>query len=99
MHQVTAGGVFLMGSEVRSDRGLSSGPADNAFEITPHDTDLLDFYPTRGLYVGGAGDAVVEFADGTEVTLTGLQAGVVYPFALRIVKDTDTTATLLIGLY
>lgn len=76
--------------------GLAS-PADNAESITPHDSNELTNV-TRGLYVGGAGDAVVVFNDGTEVTLVGLQAGVVYPFRVKQVKSTGTTATSLVGV-
>lgn len=76
--------------------GLNS-PANGAFAITPHDSNELTFV-TRGVYVGGAGDAVCVMADGTEVTFTGLLAGQVYPIQVKQVKSTSTTATALIGL-
>lgn len=76
--------------------GLES-PANGAFAITPHDTNELSLV-TRGIYVGGAGDAVCVMADDTEVTFTGLLAGQVYPFQVKQVKATNTTATSLIGL-
>lgn len=80
-----------------SSGGMSS-PARGAFAITPHNTNELT-HVTRGLYVGGAGNAAVTMAGGEEVTFTGLLAGVVYPLRVKIVKSTGTTATALVGLY
>lgn len=66
--------------------------------ITPHDTTV--FEPTRAIYVGVAGDAVVRFA-GQELTTTlvGLLAGAIYPFAVDKVLDTGTDADSLVALY
>lgn len=66
--------------------------------ISPNDTvDLPQVI--SGLYVGGAGVAVVLPVGGaTPVTLIGLLAGTVYPFQLRRVLSTGTSATSLIGL-
>jgi hypothetical protein len=80
------------------DKKLSTGPADNLAAITPHDTTELEFW-TRGIYVGGAGDIAVVSAAGDAITIVGCLAGVVYPFAVKIIKATGTTATDLIGLY
>jgi hypothetical protein len=79
-------------------RGVSA-PAAKAVAVTPHDSnELADV--TRALYVGGAGNAVVQFGDDSAtVTLTGLQAGAVYPFRVRKVLSTGTTATAIVGLY
>lgn len=75
--------------------GLSS-PLRGAFSITPNDTTELTNV-TRALYVGGSGDIVVVFEDGSEVTLKNLQAGVWHPMRVRQVKATGTTATDIVG--
>ena len=72
-------------------------PASSGFAITPNDgADLAT--ATRAIYVGGAGDIQLTFVGGTTVTLTGLQAGVAYPFRASRVFSTSTTATGLVGL-
>lgn len=55
--------------------------------------------PSRGLYIGGAGNAAVIMSDGSEVTFTGLLAGVFYPFSVTRVKTTGTTATNIIATF
>lgn len=73
-------------------------PASGAFAITPSDSAELPEI-TRGLLVGGDGNVNAIFAEGTAaVLLTGLKAGVVYPFHLRKVLAASTTATSLVGL-
>jgi hypothetical protein len=82
-------------------RGLmnADAPAVSGFAITPSDSvDLA--VTTRGLLVGGAGDVKVDFEDiGTGVVLPGLLAGVVYPFCIKRVYLSSTSATNLVGLY
>ena len=77
--------------------GLTA-PAGNAFAITPHDSNDLSNV-TRGLYVGATGDVVVVTANGDEVTLTALAAGVFHPIRAKQVKSTNTTATNIVGVY
>jgi hypothetical protein len=49
--------------------------------------------------VNAAGDVKVDFVDsGTAIVLPGLLVGVVYPFRVKRVYDTGTTATGLVGL-
>lgn len=85
-------------------------PAHNAKVITPSDTkDVTDAtgdnFPMycKGFYVGGAGNVVAVMAgnhtDDATVTFTGLLAGVVYPFQIRRIFATNTTATLIVGLF
>jgi hypothetical protein len=77
----------------------ANGPARQAVAITPDDdTDLDD--PTRGLYVGAAGDVAVILADDSAaVTFTALAAGIVHPLAVKRVRATGTTAEDIIGVY
>ena len=73
------------------------GPASDAVAITPHDTNEIT--PTRGLLVNVAGDVACRFTDSSaDVTLT-LLAGVYYPFSVRAVRSTSTTATGIVGFY
>lgn len=75
-------------------------PYSRGFAITPSDLAANNFAATtRGLYVGGAGNAVVIMQDGTQLTLVGLVAGSIYALRLRRVNATLTTATNLVGLY
>jgi hypothetical protein len=75
------------------------GPSyQNAAAVTPHDTNELTIY-SRALYIGGAGNAVVQMVDGTQVTLTGLLVGTVYPVAVKKVLATSTTATNIVALW
>lgn len=65
--------------------------------ITPHASNEIE--PTRGIMVNVAGNVACRFEDDSaDVTLT-LAAGVVYPFAIRAVRVTGTTATDIFGLY
>ena len=73
-----------------------SAPCDNAFSITPADSDLA--YATRAVYVGGAGDLVIETVKGDVVTLVGVLAGSILPLRVKQVRAA-TTATNIIGLY
>lgn len=70
-----------------------------AVAVTPNDSaDLLNGV-TKGIYVGGGGNVVVTMADGVDATLTGLLVGTIYPFSVKRVKATSTTATNIIALY
>lgn len=75
-----------------------SGPPENAFAVTPGDSTELD-YVTRAIYVGGAGNLAVLTQGGQTVTFSNLPAGSMIPIRARRVMATNTTATLLIGLY
>lgn len=75
-----------------------AGPAIAAAAITPDDNNDLTNY-TRAILVGGAGNLACITRGGDTVTFSGLLAGVVYPFALKRIKSTGTTATNLVALY
>lgn len=60
--------------------------------------DVATIAVTRGVYVGGAGDLKVTFADGTSATLKAAPLGV-YPIMVQQVFATGTTATNIVALY
>lgn len=73
-----------------------TSPARKAFAITPNDaTDLIEI--TRAIYVGGAGNLVVQMMDGTDVNFADVPGGTVLPIRARRVKTTST-ATNIVGL-
>ncbi len=79
----------------------SSGPTSpisGGFDVTPDDANDLPIL-TRALLVGGGGDVVVDFADGSTLTLPSLTEGVIYPIRAARVRTTGTTATDIKGLY
>lgn len=65
--------------------------------VTPSDTAMLA--PTRGLFIGGAGNISVDFVDGTSAILTAPAVGSVLPVSVVRVKATSTTATAIVALY
>ena len=73
-------------------------PYSHAFAITPNNTVDLDVF-TRAIYVGGAGNIRVDTIGGEEVLFTGLAVGDILPVRVKRVYATNTTATLMIGLY
>lgn len=71
--------------------------AYDARAITPsNSTDIL---PTRGLYVGGAGNVTVDMALGTPMTFVGVQGGTILPIQVTRIYATNTTATSIVALY
>lgn len=72
-------------------------PARSAFSIVPN--DLIDFATaTRGIVVGSGGTLMAVFVDqSTPVSLTVGQG--FYPFAVRRILATGTTANALVGVY
>jgi len=75
-----------------------TAPATNAFAITGNDNANLA-HDTRGIFVAGAGTLKATFTDSGTVVISGLSAGVIYPFAVEKVFSIGTTASGLIGLY
>lgn len=74
------------------------GPAGTGFTISK--SDSVDFtYLTRAIWVGGAGDVVIVWADGTTSTIVGVAAGTLLPVRAKRVNSTSTTATSMVGLY
>ncbi|MGB3714492.1 MAG: hypothetical protein WA996_08695 [Candidatus Promineifilaceae bacterium] len=73
-------------------------PAEKYSAVTPHDTNDLAT-PTRGLYVGVAGDVKVDSLDGNAVTYTELMAGVIHAISCTRVYSTGTAATNIVAIY
>ena len=72
-------------------------PYRGGVAVTKSDDTVLA--PTRGLYVGGAGDLTVDFADGTtNIVIKAPPVGSLLPISVVKVKAA-TTATLIVALY
>jgi hypothetical protein len=66
--------------------------------ITKSDTVNLA-YVTRAIYVGGTGNIVAVFADGSTVTFSSIPAGSILPIAVIRVNSTNTTATNMVAMF
>ncbi len=87
------------------------GPSDsvgNAFAITKSDATVFPpnaaqsstrVQVTRALWVGGAGDLNVTMISGDAALFSGVPAGTILPIQVKQVLATNTTATLILGLY
>lgn len=83
----------------------STSPAYDGAAITPNDSTDLTASRFRALWVGGAGNVAIIFYNdatnsgaGTAVTISGVAAGTLLPFAVRKVMATNTTATGIVGV-
>lgn len=74
-------------------------PSNDLVAVTPADDADLAVKPTRGLYVGVAGDVKVSTAKGQTVVLANLAAGMVHPIAVVRVWAADTDATNIVAVY
>lgn len=86
-------------AQVPSYSNVSSvtSPASYAAAITTSDTTDLTV-PCRAVYVGGAGNVVVDFVNGgSSITLTGATVGSVLP--IRVKRVRTSTATNMVCLY
>ena len=77
------------------------GPATGGVSISPSDSVVFEAEAIpKALYIGGAGNLRVMFADDSvAVTITNVAAGSVYPFKVKRVYSTSTTATGIVGLF
>ena len=87
------------------------GPSDsvgNAFAITPNDATVFPpnasssstrVQVTRALWIGGAGNLNVTMISGDAALFSGVPAGTILPIQVKQVLSTNTTATLILGLY
>lgn len=69
----------------------------NAKAITPSDSAVLD-PPPAAVWVGGAGNLAVVLVGGQTLTITGAAVNTIYPFKVKQVLATGTTATGIVGL-
>ena len=82
----------------RSDTDLTQSTR-RAAAVTPNDATIFPA-PTRGLYVGVAGTIRVMHADDTTVTDYPVTvAGYIYPWAVKQVHSTGTTATSIVAQF
>lgn len=76
----------------------SPNPGEGAFAIVPDDAVNLAVKP-RAIYVGGAGNISLLTLNGETVVFTAVPVGSILPVRATRVNATNTTATLLIGIY
>lgn len=74
-----------------------TAPAQEAEAITPSDSLALA-RASRAIYVGMPGHLRVRLVSGTEITLSNVQAGALYPLRVAQVLATGTTAGALVAL-
>lgn len=81
-----------MTDELQRLAGLPSGPAKDAFTITPSDSTDLTTY-ARGFVIGAAGVVKITTLKGTTITTPSLPAGFV-PIAITRFWSTGTDAAV-----
>lgn len=81
--------------------GEFSAPANEAATITPSDTVDIATGPTRGVYVGVAGDVTAVMAGGSQATVLfkNVPTGVILPISVKRINATGTTATTMLALF
>ena len=72
-------------------------PSENAFTVTPHDTDALQTVP-KYLYVGSGGDVTLRTVDGTSdvVFMNVPNGGYIYVRASHV-RATGTSASAIVA--
>lgn len=71
---------------------------DNALAVTKSDSTV--FSPAlSAIYVGGTGDVAVTTVDGSAIVFKAVPVGVVIPCRVKQIMSTNTTATLMVGLW
>ncbi len=86
-----------MADAFESYQASLTAPAEDAFAVTPHDTNALA-KTTRGLYIGGAGQVTVIMKSGNTVPFPNCPAGFILPARVTHVKSTGTTATNIVAM-
>lgn len=84
----------------------NSDSALNAFAITKSDSTVFPAMPntsgvciTKALYIGGTGDVAVVMQGGQTVVFSAVPAGTILPISVSQVRSTNTSATLILGLW
>ena len=88
-----------------ADANLTGGPDGPAFTmpythaiaVTPSDSATL-VNATRALWIGGTGTLTVVMSDGTTVEFQGVPSGYLLPIICTQVKNTGTSASLIVAL-
>lgn len=65
--------------------------------VTPSDSTVIPYF--RALWIGGAGDVAVKFANGSTATHVGVPAATVLPVQGTQVLATGTTATNIVAWF
>jgi hypothetical protein len=81
-----------------NNKGGLESPAIGGFAVSLHNTDELAI-STRAIMVTVAGNVKVTTVNGDTFTMPALQPGVVYGIRAKIIWNTGTTATGVVGLY
>ena len=55
--------------------------------------------PVQAVYVGGMGDLVAVFPDGSTATFKSIPAGTILPITIIRVNDSNTSASDMLALY
>jgi hypothetical protein len=74
------------------------GSGTRQFAVTPHDTDELTNIP-RAIYVAETGYVNMILMNDTVAVAIFLAAGVPHPLRPKVILDTGTSATGIIGVY
>jgi hypothetical protein len=75
------------------------GPAPSAVAVAPNDATIFP-QPTRGLYVGGAGNVAVRMLEGQNaITFMNVPAGTLLPIRVDKVLLAGTSATFILAVY
>lgn len=78
---------------------IPNGPGVHGVAVTKSDSTVYN-PPLRMLWVGGVGDvAVTLIGDTTAVTLSAVPAGTMLNVCVTKVMSTNTSATLITGLF
>lgn len=81
---------------------MKSATGEGVVSITPSDSTNIavkDQRFPRSLYVGGAGNVSIVCPDDSTAVFSNVAAGTFIPVDVKRVNNTNTTATLLIGIY
>ena len=100
----------VFGSNAAKDGSFWSAPGQAAVTVTKSDATILSWTvsdgtstttsPTRGVYVGGAGDVAVRMWYSQQtVTFVSVPAGTVLPIAVDKVLSTGTSATNMVAIF
>jgi hypothetical protein len=65
--------------------------------VTPDNTTIIPYF--RALWIGGAGDVAVKFANGSIATHVGVPAATILPVQGTQVLATGTTATDIVAWF